>query len=313
MYQRLTQDPQPNPLLPGYSFNAYLVAGLTPITADGPLDFFIDRPEGMKGYILNLTIKGEGRIFSGKEGEETLYSKPGELLLFPPKASHFYGRSSESDCWYHRWVYFRPRAYWADWLEWHSQVNGVGHMVLPENTLLEFDRLFANIEQTHKSGRRFAEELAMNLLERLLLRAMEEDPQAPQRIMDARIIEACQFITGNLADELRIEDVAKHVCLSPSRLAHFFREQVGVNILRWREDQRVIRAKLLLQTTQEPIATIGRVVGYDDQLYFSRVFRKRVGVSPSDYRRRNHEVNDSSSMSAGERRQSERQSTLLRV
>ena len=127
------------------------------------------------------------------------------------------------------------------------------------------------------------------------------------------MIEACQFITGNLADELRIEDVAKHVCLSPSRLAHLFREQVGVNILRWREDQRVIRAKLLLQTTQEPIATIGRVVGYDDQLYFSRVFRKRVGVSPSDYRRRNHEVNDSSSMSAGERRQSERQSTLLRV
>ena len=111
MYQRLTQEPQPNPLLPGYSFNAYLVAGLTPIIAGGPLDFFIDRPEGMKGYILNLTIKGQGRIFSGKDGEETLDSKPGELLLFPPKASHYYGRSSESDCWYHRWVYFRPRAY----------------------------------------------------------------------------------------------------------------------------------------------------------------------------------------------------------
>lgn len=69
-------------LLPGYSFNAYLVAGLTPIIAGGPLDFFIDRPEGMKGYILNLTIKGQGRIFSGKDGEETLDSKPGELLLF---------------------------------------------------------------------------------------------------------------------------------------------------------------------------------------------------------------------------------------
>ena len=82
MYQRLTQEPQPNPLLPGYSFNAYLVAGLTPIIAGGPLDFFIDRPEGMKGYILNLTIKGQGRIFSGKDGEETLDSKPGELLLF---------------------------------------------------------------------------------------------------------------------------------------------------------------------------------------------------------------------------------------
>ncbi|EOD4130671.1 AraC family ligand binding domain-containing protein, partial [Yersinia enterocolitica] len=83
MYHRMVQEPQPNPLLPGYTFNAYLVAGLTPILADGPLDFFIDRPGGMKGYILNLTIKGQGKIF---DGENTFYSNPGDLLLFPPKA-----------------------------------------------------------------------------------------------------------------------------------------------------------------------------------------------------------------------------------
>lgn len=131
----------------------------------------------------------------------------------------------------------------------------------------------------------------MNLLERLLIRAMEEDPQSPQRIMDPRVIEACQFITGNLSGELCIDEVARHVCLSPSRLAHLFREQVGVNILRWLEDQRVIRAKLLLQTTQESIANIVQAVGYDDQLYFSRVFRQCVGVSPSDFRRRSSEIN----------------------
>ncbi len=53
-------ETQNDPLLPGYSFNAHLVAGLTPIEANGYLDFFIDRPLGMKGYILNLTIRGEG-------------------------------------------------------------------------------------------------------------------------------------------------------------------------------------------------------------------------------------------------------------
>ena len=51
-------ETQNDPLLPGYSFNAHLVAGLTPIEANGYLDFFIDRPLGMKGYILNLTIRG---------------------------------------------------------------------------------------------------------------------------------------------------------------------------------------------------------------------------------------------------------------
>lgn len=53
-------EAQNDPLLPGYSFNAHLVAGLTPIEANGYLDFFIDRPLGMKGYILNLTIRVSG-------------------------------------------------------------------------------------------------------------------------------------------------------------------------------------------------------------------------------------------------------------
>lgn len=66
MYQRMTHESQSNPLLRGYSFNSYLVAGLTPILADGPLDFFIDRPDGMKGYIINLTIKGQGRVSDGE-------------------------------------------------------------------------------------------------------------------------------------------------------------------------------------------------------------------------------------------------------
>ncbi|PKH26578.1 arabinose operon transcriptional regulator AraC [Enterobacterales bacterium CwR94] len=289
MYHRPLPVHQPNPLLPGYPFNAWLVAGLTPIELGGGLDFFIDRPHGMKGYILNLTIRGKGRIC---DGEEAFDCEPGDLLLFQPKTPHFYGRAPDSECWYHRWIYFRPRAYWQDWLQWQDLQSGVGRLSLPETLHAEFERLFSRIEQTHSSGRRFAEELAMNLLERLLLRAVEEDPRSHQRVRDARIVEACQYVTHHLAAEVKIEEVARHVCLSPSRLAHLFREQMGVNLLRWREDQRVIRAKLLLQTTQEPIASIGREVGYDDQLYFSRVFRKRVGVSPTDFRRRSQDAHD---------------------
>lgn len=74
-------ETQNDPLLPGYSFNAHLVTGLTPIEAQGYLDFFIDRPLGMKGYILNLTIRGEGVI--NNHGERFV-CRPGDMLLFPP-------------------------------------------------------------------------------------------------------------------------------------------------------------------------------------------------------------------------------------
>ena len=74
-------ETQNDPLLPGYSFNAHLVTGLTPIEAQGYLDFFIDRPLGMKGYILNLTIRGEGVI--NNHGEQFV-CRPGDMLLLPP-------------------------------------------------------------------------------------------------------------------------------------------------------------------------------------------------------------------------------------
>lgn len=108
-------ETQNDPLLPGYSFNAHLVTGLTPIDADGYLDFFIDRPLGMKGYILNLTIRGEGVI--NNHGEQFI-CRPGDMLLFPPGEIHHYGRHPDAREWYHQWVYFRPRAYWHEWLNW---------------------------------------------------------------------------------------------------------------------------------------------------------------------------------------------------
>lgn len=274
---------QLNPLLPGYAFDVFLVSGLTPIEKGGVLDFIIDRPNGMKGYIVNLTVKGKGKIFSG---ENQFTVEPGDLLLFPPEAVHYYGRADDSDEWYHRWVYFRPRAYWADWLKWPHETEKVGRITLPDPHLAdEFDSLFLEIDEAHKEIRPMSEQLAMNLLERLLIRCYEITSLADNAPMDHRILEACQILSASLAAEISIESLAEQVFLSPSRLAHLFREQVGVSIVRWREDQRIIRAKLLLQTTPMPVAVIGQQVGYDDQLYFSRVFKKRVGVSPSEYRK----------------------------
>lgn len=86
-------EAQNDPLLPGYSFNAHLVAGLTPIEANGYLDFFIDRPLGMKGYILNLTIRGQGVVKN--QGREFV-CRPGDILLFPPGEIHHYGRHPEA-------------------------------------------------------------------------------------------------------------------------------------------------------------------------------------------------------------------------
>lgn len=135
-------ETQNDPLLPGYSFNAHLVTGLTPIEAQGYLDFFIDRPLGMKGYILNLTIRGEGVI--NNHGEQFV-CRPGDMLLFPPGEIHHYGRHPDASEWYHQWVYFRPRAYWHEWLNWPTIFAQTGFFRPDEQWQARFGELFGQI------------------------------------------------------------------------------------------------------------------------------------------------------------------------
>lgn len=281
----MTVEQNKDPLLPGYSFNAYLVAGLTPIDKENVYDFFVDRPKGMEGFIVNLTVSGEGIIYYG---DQSFVSKPGDFLVFPPNEPHYYGRRANSEQWHHYWVYFKPRAIWTKWLLWPIQIGKIGHF-RPEHPLNKnLETLFLEIVETAQSADAYSEMLAMNLLENFLIKRMQIVSISQEKKYDHRVILACNFISDNidncLHDKLFVEQIARHVNLSPSRISHLFKENIGVSILSWREDQRTNKAKFLLQTTPLSIFQIAQHLGYTDQFYFSRVFKAKTGLSPKKFR-----------------------------
>ena len=106
-------------------------------------------------------------------------------------------------------------------------------------------------------------------------------------------MQVCNYLIDTLDENnFKLDIVAQKVCLSTSRIAHIFKDQIGMSIGEWRQEQRVNRAKLLLQTTNLNIADISRTIGFDDQLYFSRIFKKRIGLSPQKYRHSTQEQNE---------------------
>lgn len=280
--KRADKNLQPNPLLPGYNFGAYLVAGCTPIKKGEELDFVINRPNGMQGYIINLTTKGTGTVF---QGEQAFRCVKGDLLLFSPKTPHYYHRAEEDDEWVHQWIYFRPRALWADWLKWTKVRNDVGCLTIQDPVIYEeILQLFQLIEQEYNQDMFFAQEMSMCLLEQLLIKCFRLDPANKERNVDPRILSVCHFISEHLDKNYRVAEIAKQIHISPSRLTHLFSQQVGTSIIKWREEQRMIRAQHLLHTSNESICRIARLLGYEDQLYFSKLFKRYTGLNPSEYR-----------------------------
>lgn len=163
-----------SPLMKTFTFNAWVVAGFTPITRGSTLDYYINRPQGMKGYIINLTLRGQARA---KAGDGFLLCRENDLLLFPPGVPHHYGRDEHSEYWDHLWIYFIPRPYWIDWLKWDQTTHGIGKTTINDpDQLQQLRDLFYEVIRHHSASVPLSEALAMNALERLILRCFQQQP-----------------------------------------------------------------------------------------------------------------------------------------
>lgn len=81
-----------------------------------------------------------------------------------------------------------------------------------------------------------------------------------------------------------IEDMAKMCNLSSDRFMHKFREQVGQPAMEYLLKIRIDKAKVLLIDSSLSIKEISNVIGYENPLYFSRLFKRMEGVSPNNYK-----------------------------
>lgn len=102
--------------------------------------------------------------------------------------------------------------------------------------------------------------------------------------MEPRIHRAINLMTADLRREIQIDKLAHTLNLSASRLCHLFKEETGLSPMQYLKAQRMQKAQELLQTTFLNVKEVLLKVGVKDESHFLRDFKKKFGLSPSQYR-----------------------------
>lgn len=94
------------------------------------------------------------------------------------------------------------------------------------------------------------------------------------------------YINLNLASSLSLKELAAMCYISPPYLSNLFKHEVGITLTDYINSQRIHRAARLLTTTDSKIATIAEMVGILDGNYFTKIFKRVMGMTPTEYRKR---------------------------
>lgn len=242
--------------------------------------FFHSSPATLEGDItLRIFTAGEGR-FTGRDGRRSLGA--GMVGIFLPESpgavdSGFENPYSHSYC--------RFRGDYARYLCERIIQRYGDHLFLSEKYEAA-DHLLKEIgfvpRQTKVSSKDFVIGRAEILLARLLVLLQEDELRGggPQLTRNALI----DYLRERISHPVEIDRAAAFFNVSRRTLMRRSRELLGAPLLRYAEGMKVEWAGDLLHMGGYSVADVALRVGYEDPLYFSKVFKKRTGVSPRSWK-----------------------------
>jgi AraC-like DNA-binding protein len=241
-----------------------------------------ERPMGSSQFILIYCVEGLGEIKVGN----ILHLLPADhFFIIPAGVSHTY-HSDEQNPWSIYWIHFSGTKA-GQFARLACQCISIerGKTSRISDRIDLFSEIFRNLDRGFSIETLEYLNLLLNHLLasfthmnqfRLVKLAGENDP----------IDRSINYMLVNLTKKLKLEEIAKGTGLSVSHYSRLFLNRTGHSPIDYFIQLKVQRACRLLDNSGWMIADVSRETGYDDQFYFSRVFCKVMGMSPTEYRKR---------------------------
>jgi AraC family transcriptional regulator len=147
--------------------------------------------------------------------------------------------------------------------------------------------LHEELQQGAPAGRLFSEQIGNSvamLLARQYAVVKPAEFGAGGRIPTSRLKRVFEYIDAHIDQEIRLSNLAETASMSPFYFARLFKNSTGVTPHQYVATRRMERAKEMLRHSDTSIFEIGIRVGYLDPKHFRTLFRREVGISPSEFR-----------------------------
>ena len=239
------------------------------------------RPRGRVDWQIIYIAAGKGHfILDGKE----VIVPAGSMVLFQPKQvqDYFYLGKDKTQVWF---VHFTGRE--VRNILRHYEIPTDGY-ILHTGISREYEDLFRRMRDELVRCSWGYEEMLTYLFRELLMtmhRRMTENAPRVSGFIQDEIDRARAFFDEHYNEEISIEQYAVSRNMSTSWFNRSFRSAVGTSPMQYILDVRIRNAQTLLETTDYSVTSIAALVGYENPMYFSRLFRKAKGLSPSKYRK----------------------------
>lgn len=240
-------------------------------------------PYMRENYVLHIVRGGCGVL---RKNDKTYNIKQGQAFLIFPGETTFY-QADLRNPWNYMWVGFH--GFKAESMLLHAGFTRENPVI----TIKDMARLssvmkdlLSSLDLTYSAD--LSRTGSLYRLMALLAENHEREEEGThrgERTQDYQYVErAVELITGSYRSHLKVEDIAREIGISRNYLSSIFKREMGVSPQEFLIDFRLEVAAMLLQNSKEPVNAVASEVGYSDPLSFSKAFRRKYKMSPTEYR-----------------------------